>query len=138
MKAITSVILTVCLLSGFMAKGQTSEPASLCGPTWESLNQRGYPQWFSDAKLCIFIDRHREKILTMLLPFLFHLRAFEHLQLMDLDVAYRQNICKGTGWLEILGCGMVDPNVLRASGIDPEIYSGFAFGMGLKNLLIYM
>lgn len=55
MKAITSVILTVCLLSGFMAKGQTSEPASLCGPTWESLNQRGYPQWFSDAKLGIFV-----------------------------------------------------------------------------------
>ena len=44
------------------------------------------------------------------------------------------NICKGTGWLEILGCGMVDPNVLRASGIDPEIYSGFAFGMGIERI----
>ena len=40
-------------------------------------------------------------------------------------------MCKGTGWLEILGCGMVDPNVLRMSGIDPEVYSGFAFGVGV-------
>lgn len=44
------------------------------------------------------------------------------------------NICKGTGWLEILGCGMVDPNVLRASGIDPDVYSGFAFGMGIERI----
>ncbi|GAA4392439.1 phenylalanine--tRNA ligase subunit alpha [Hymenobacter koreensis] len=42
------------------------------------------------------------------------------------------NICKYTGWVEILGCGMVDPNVLRNCGIDPERYSGFAFGMGLE------
>ncbi len=41
-------------------------------------------------------------------------------------------ITKGTGWLEILGCGMVDPNVLRNCGIDPEVYSGFAFGMGIE------
>ncbi len=40
------------------------------------------------------------------------------------------NVCKKTGWLEILGCGMVDPNVLEASGIDSEKYSGYAFGMG--------
>ena len=44
------------------------------------------------------------------------------------------NICKHTGWLEILGCGMVDPNVLKASGIDPDIYSGFAFGMGVERI----
>ena len=44
------------------------------------------------------------------------------------------SICKGTGWLEILGCGMVDPNVLRASGIDPNVYSGFAFGMGIERI----
>ena len=37
-------------------------------------------------------------------------------------------ITKGTGWLEIMGCGMVDPNVLKASNINPEEYSGFAFG----------
>ncbi len=43
-------------------------------------------------------------------------------------------MCKGTGWLEILGCGMVDPNVLQMSGIDPEVYSGFAFGMGVERL----
>ena len=44
------------------------------------------------------------------------------------------NICKGTGCLEIMGCGMVDPNVLKASGIDPEVYSGFAFGMGVERI----
>ena len=43
-------------------------------------------------------------------------------------------VCKGTGWLEIMGCGMVDPNVLRANGIDPEKYSGFAFGMGIERI----
>ncbi len=43
-------------------------------------------------------------------------------------------MCKGTGWLEILGCGMVDPNVLKMSGIDPEVYSGFAFGMGVERI----
>ena len=43
-------------------------------------------------------------------------------------------MCKGTGWLEILGCGMVDPNVLSMSGIDSEIYSGFAFGMGVERI----
>lgn len=44
------------------------------------------------------------------------------------------NICKGTGWLEILGAGMVDPNVLEASGIDSKKYSGFAFGMGVERI----
>ena len=43
-------------------------------------------------------------------------------------------VCKGTGWLEIMGCGMVDPNVLQANGIDPEKYSGFAFGMGIERI----
>ncbi len=43
-------------------------------------------------------------------------------------------MCKGTGWLELLGCGMVDSNVLKMSGIDPEEYSGFAFGMGLERM----
>ena len=44
------------------------------------------------------------------------------------------NVCKHTGWLEILGCGMVDPNVLRACNIDPTEYSGFAFGMGIERI----
>lgn len=44
------------------------------------------------------------------------------------------NVCKQTGWLEILGCGMVDPNVLEACGIDSNIYSGFAFGMGVERI----
>ncbi|NTU71356.1 MAG: phenylalanine--tRNA ligase subunit alpha [Coriobacteriia bacterium] len=42
--------------------------------------------------------------------------------------------CKGTGWLEILGCGMVDPNVFGYAGIDPERYSGFAFGLGVERI----
>lgn len=43
-------------------------------------------------------------------------------------------LCKQTGWLEIMGCGLVHPNVLRAGGIDPEKYTGFAFGFGLSRL----
>lgn len=43
-------------------------------------------------------------------------------------------VCKGSGWIELLGAGMVHPNVLRAAGIDPEEYSGFAFGMGLDRV----
>ena len=42
--------------------------------------------------------------------------------------------CKHTGWVEILGCGMVDPNVLRNCGIDPDVYSGYAFGMGVERI----
>ena len=51
---------------------------------------------------------------------------------LNSETDYR--ITKGTGWLEILGCGMVDPAVLSASGIDPEVYSGFAFGMGIERI----
>ncbi len=42
--------------------------------------------------------------------------------------------CKGTGWVEVLGCGMVDPNVFGFVDIDPEVYSGFAFGMGAERI----
>lgn len=48
------------------------------------------------------------------------------------------NICKGTGWLEIMGAGMVDPNVLRMSRIDPEKYTGFAFGMGIERIAMLL
>lgn len=44
------------------------------------------------------------------------------------------SFCKHTGWVEILGCGMVDPNVLEACGIDPDIYSGYALGMGVERI----
>ena len=47
-------------------------------------------------------------------------------------------ITKGTGWLEILGCGMVDPNVLKNCGIDPEEYSGYAFGLGLERIAMLL
>lgn len=49
---------------------------------------------------------------------------------LETEADYR--ITKGTGWLEVLGCGMVDPNVLKSCGIDPDVYSGFAFGMGIE------
>ena len=42
--------------------------------------------------------------------------------------------CKGEGWIELLGAGMVHPKVLAVCGIDPDVYSGFAFGMGLERL----
>lgn len=51
---------------------------------------------------------------------------------LETETDYR--ITKGTGWLEIMGCGMVDPNVLKSSGIDPHVYSGFAFGMGVERI----
>ena len=47
------------------------------------------------------------------------------------------NICKGEGWIEILGCGMVHPKVLKNCGIDPEVYSGFAFGIGLERVTMF-
>ena len=48
------------------------------------------------------------------------------------------NVCKGTGWLELLGCGMVDPNVLDNCGIDSKEYSGFAFGMGIDRIALLL
>jgi phenylalanyl-tRNA synthetase alpha chain len=44
------------------------------------------------------------------------------------------NLCKHTGWVEILGCGMVHPNMLRNFGIDPDVYTGYAFGMGVERI----
>ena len=43
-------------------------------------------------------------------------------------------ICKGTGWIEILGAGMVNPHVLEMCGIDPDVYTGFAFGIGIERV----
>lgn len=48
------------------------------------------------------------------------------------------NVCKYTGWLEIMGCGMVDPSVLANCGIDPEVYSGYAFGMGIERIAMML
>ena len=55
---------------------------------------------------------------------------------LETEVDYR--ITKGTGWLEIMGCGMVDPNVLKNCGIDPDEYSGFAFGMGIERIAMLL
>ena len=55
---------------------------------------------------------------------------------LETEADYR--ITKGTGWLEIMGCGMVDPNVLTNCNIDPAIYSGYAFGMGLERMAMLL
>ncbi len=55
---------------------------------------------------------------------------------LETETDYR--ITKGTGWLEIMGCGMVDPNVLKNCGIDPEEYSGYAFGMGIERIAMLL
>lgn len=55
---------------------------------------------------------------------------------LETETDYR--ITKGTGWLEIMGCGMVDPNVLKNCGIDPVEYSGFAFGMGIERIAMLL
>ena len=55
---------------------------------------------------------------------------------LETETDYR--ITKGTGWLEIMGCGMVDPNVLKNVGIDPEEYSGYAFGMGIERIALLL
>ena len=55
---------------------------------------------------------------------------------LETETDYR--ITKGTGWLEIMGCGMVDPSVLQNCGIDPEEYSGFAFGMGIERIAMLL
>lgn len=55
---------------------------------------------------------------------------------LETETDYRMT--KGTGWLEIMGCGMVDPNVLKNCGIDPEEYSGFAFGMGIDRIALLL
>jgi len=55
---------------------------------------------------------------------------------LNSEADYR--ITKGTGWLEILGCGMVDPNVLNNCGIDPKEYSGYAFGLGLERIAMLL
>ena len=55
---------------------------------------------------------------------------------LETETDYRMT--KGTGWLEIMGCGMVDPNVLENCGIDSSIYSGFAFGMGIDRIALLL
>lgn len=55
---------------------------------------------------------------------------------LETETDYR--ITKGTGWLEIMGCGMVDPNVLRNCNIDPSEYTGFAFGMGIERIAMLL
>ena len=55
---------------------------------------------------------------------------------LETETDYR--ITKGTGWLEIMGCGMVDPNVLHNVNIDPETYSGFAYGMGIERITMLL
>lgn len=56
---------------------------------------------------------------------------------LGLETERDQRLTKGTGWLEVLGCGMVDPVVLTSCGIDPERYTGFAFGIGIERIALF-
>ncbi len=56
---------------------------------------------------------------------------------LGLETERDQRLTKGTGWLEVLGCGMVDPQVLENCGIDPDQYSGFAFGIGVERIALF-
>ena len=84
---------------------------------------------------CFSLFARHGRVLTGVSP--------EHTQIVGSCLLYTSKcggkgcrFCKGSGWIEILGCGMVHPNVLRMSGIDPEEYSGFAFGMGLERIAL--
>ena len=57
---------------------------------------------------------------------------------MGLNSETDYRITKGTGWLEIMGCGMVDPAVLKNVNINPDEYSGFAFGMGIERIVMLL
>ena len=60
-----------------------------------------------------------------------HLRSLVEADIPALTVAVRAvQVCKYTGWIEVLGAGMVHPNVLEMAGVDSEVYGGFAFGVG--------
>ena len=45
-------------------------------------------------------------------------------------------VCSHSGWIELIGCGMIHPNVLRLAGVDPEVYQGFAWGLGIERLVM--
>ena len=66
--------------------------------------------------------------------------SYTHLPSAEMDVSCLKcggkgcRVCKGSGWIEILGCGMVHPNVLKVGGVDTEKYTGFAFGMGVERI----
>ena len=63
-----------------------------------------------------------------------HSPVFHQIEGLVVDKGITMAVCKGEGWIEVLGCGMVHPKVLANCGIDPEVYSGFAFGIGLERI----
>ena len=71
-----------------------------------------------------------------------HSPSFHQIEGLVIDVSFFKcggkgcRFCKGSGWIEILGCGMVHPHVLEMCGIDPEEYTGFAFGVGLERIAL--
>ncbi len=94
---------------------------------------------FADLKQCLYFfareffgDQTRIRLRPSYFPFTEPSAEMDVYWGLKSEADYR--ITKGTGWLEILGCGMVDPNVLQNCGIDPEVYSGFAFGMGIERI----
>ena len=94
---------------------------------------------FSDLKLIIqeFVNRlfgENKKIRFRPSFFPFTEPSAEVDIYWGLETETDRKITKGTGWLEIMGCGMVHPNVLREAGVDPKKYSGFAFGLGIERM----
>ncbi|MEZ4720889.1 MAG: phenylalanine--tRNA ligase subunit alpha [Flavobacteriales bacterium] len=91
---------------------------------------------FADMKQCLeyfakeFFGKSKIRLRPSYFPFTEPSAEMDVYWGLENELDYR--ITKGTGWLEVMGCGMVDPAVLTSCGIDPEKYSGFAFGMGLE------
>lgn len=93
---------------------------------------------FADMKQTIeyfataFFGKNRIRLRPSYFPFTEPSAEVDVFWGLESETDYR--ITKGTGWLEIMGCGMVDPNVLESSGIDSKVYSGYAFGMGIERI----
>lgn len=91
---------------------------------------------FADMKQCLeyfakaFFGKSKIRLRPSYFPFTEPSAEMDVYWGLESELDHR--ITKGTGWLEVMGCGMVDPSVLLSCGIDPEKYSGFAFGMGLE------
>ncbi|GAB4382887.1 MAG: phenylalanine--tRNA ligase subunit alpha [Salibacteraceae bacterium] len=93
---------------------------------------------FADMKQCLeyfarsFFGKSKIRLRPSYFPFTEPSAEVDVYWGLENEIDYR--ITKGTGWLEVMGCGMVDPAVLSSCGIDPDVYSGYAFGMGLERI----
>src|SRR4030095_12296129 len=87
------------------------------------------------ASLKMYMEEYyKEKVYIKTQPFYFPFTepSFEFAQSCPFCQKKGCNICSYTGWIELLGCGMIHPNVLEMAGIDPNVYTGFAWGGGVE------